>query len=84
MREQKNIENQDQQKPTDYTKEELDEFRELVELGESAHQMDRIVSRREMPKFVKRVGKQKCDEMFKVLTAEFIFDWKEKYAKGQS
>lgn len=54
----------------DYTKSELDEFRELVEKGESCHQMDRIHSRLDMPKFIERVGKDKCDEMFKELQAE--------------
>ena len=55
---------------TDYTKEELNEFRALVEAGESRVQMDRIRNRLEMPKFVARMGKEKCDAMFKVLTAE--------------
>lgn len=53
-----------------YTEEELNEFRELVELGESCHQMDRINSRLEMPKFIKRVGREKCDAMFEVLKQE--------------
>lgn len=53
-----------------YTKDELDEFRELVEKGESQYQMDRIDSRLEMPKFVARVGKAKCDVMFEVLKKE--------------
>lgn len=53
-----------------YTEEELNEFRELVELGESSHQMDRIHSRLDMPKFIERVGKEKCDAMFEVLKQE--------------
>lgn len=53
-----------------YTEEELNELRELVELGESSHQMDRIHSRLDMPKFIERVGKEKCDAMFEVLKQE--------------
>lgn len=53
-----------------YTEEELDEFRNLVEMGESCHQMDRINSRLEMPKFIERVGREKCDAMFEVLKQE--------------
>lgn len=55
-----------------FTKEELDEFRSLVEDGESHSQMRRINSRLEMPDFIKRVGKEKCDAMFEVLKLEFI------------
>lgn len=51
----------------EYTQEELDEFKKLVEMAESRSQMDRIESRLKMPKFVEKVGKAKCDEMFKVL-----------------
>jgi len=54
----------------EYTKEELDEFRRLVELGESIQQMDRINSRLRMPKFIERVGRDKCEEMFEVLKRE--------------
>jgi hypothetical protein len=50
-----------------YTDDELNEFRKLVELGESCHQMDRINSRLDMPHFIERVGKEKCNEMYKVL-----------------
>jgi hypothetical protein len=55
---------------TNYTEEEFNEFRRLVEMGESHHQMDRINSRLEMPGFIKRVGKEKCDEMFDILMEE--------------
>jgi len=55
-----------------YTKDELDEFRRLVEKGESIDQLDRIQSRLAMPHFVERVGREKCNEMFKVLEAEYI------------
>ena len=53
-----------------YTNEELDEFRDLVEAGESQDQCERIRSRIDMPKFIDRVGKDKCDAMFEVLKAE--------------
>ncbi len=53
-----------------YTKEELDEFRDLVEAGESLRQMERIRSRLDMPKFIERVGRDKCDEMFEELVKE--------------
>lgn len=56
-----------------YTEEELNEFRELVELGESCHQMDRINSCLEMPNFIKRVGREKCDAMFEVLKQEIEY-----------
>lgn len=55
---------------SEYTKEELDEFRTLVEQCESCHQMDRIHGRLDMPKFVERVGRDKCDAMFEVLKQE--------------
>lgn len=53
-----------------YTQAELKQFRRLVELGESLRQMDRIESRLRMPKFIERVGREKCDAMFEVLKAE--------------
>ena len=49
---------------------ELDEFRRLVEMGESHNQMDRICSRLEMPKFVERVGQTECERMFEILKKE--------------
>lgn len=55
---------------SEYTKEELDEFRTRVEQCESCHQMDRIHGRLDMSKFVERVGKDKCDAMFEVLKQE--------------
>jgi hypothetical protein len=54
----------------EYTQEEFDEFKKLVETAESRDQMDRIESRLKMPKFVEKAGKAKCDEMFKVLCNE--------------
>jgi hypothetical protein len=55
----------------EFTKEELDEFRVLVEKGESRQQMDRIESRLDMPKFIERVGRDKCNAMFEVLKKEY-------------
>lgn len=54
----------------DYTQEELDEFRELVEMAVSQQQMDCIYARLNTPEFVARVGKEKCDQMFEVLKKE--------------
>jgi hypothetical protein len=54
----------------DYTEKELKEFRRLVQMGESSRQMERIASRLEMPRFIKKVGRQKCDAMFEVLKTE--------------
>ena len=54
----------------DYTQEELKEFRRLVQLGESSRQTDRIESRLEIPRFIEKVGRQKCDAMFEVLKTE--------------
>lgn len=55
---------------TAYTKEELDEFRGLVEKAESINQIARIESRLRMPEFIDRVGREKCDAMFEVLKRE--------------
>jgi len=55
---------------TNWTLDEYDEFLRLVNLGSSSDQMDRIESRLEMPKFIKRVGKNRCDEMFGVMKEE--------------
>ena len=56
---------------TTYTAEELDEFRDLVEAGESQNQLERIRSRLDLPKFVERAGREKCNAMFEVLKAEY-------------
>lgn len=56
---------------TTYTTDELDEFRDLVEAGESQNQLERIRSRLALPKFVERVGREKCEAMFEVLKAEY-------------
>lgn len=53
-----------------YTKAELDEFRKLVQDAESLNQMRRLNAKLEQPKFIERVGKEKCDVMFEVLKKE--------------
>ena len=53
-----------------HTTEELNEFRALVELSESRNQLDRIEARLNMPRFIERVGREKCDAMFAVLCDE--------------
>ncbi len=55
----------------EYSKEELDEFRDLVEAGENRQQLERIRSRLDMPKFIERVGLDKCNAMFEVLKDEY-------------
>jgi hypothetical protein len=53
-----------------WTADELKRFKRLADLSGSPRQMDRIESRIEMPKFVKEHGKEKCDAMWKHLTAK--------------
>jgi len=53
-----------------YTDSDYQEFRRLVEMGESQHQMDRIHSRLDLPKLIDRLGRDTCDEMFKRLCSE--------------
>ena len=48
----------------------MNEFRDLVEAAESPSQLDRIRSRLDMPKFIERVGRDKCEAMFEVLKEE--------------
>jgi hypothetical protein len=47
-----------------WTSAEYRKFKQLVDLAGSLRQMDRITARLEMPKFIERVGKEKCDLMF--------------------
>ena len=54
----------------EYSPHELNEFRRLVEFGESIRQTDRIQSRLDMPRFIERVGRAKCEAMFEVLKKE--------------
>ena len=53
-----------------YTRKEYNEFKRLVMLAESIRQMDRIKARLEQPKFIERVGREKCDLMFEELKKE--------------
>lgn len=48
----------------EYTKEELAEFNRLTNKLSSLNQMHRIEARLDMPKFVEKHGKEKCDAMF--------------------
>jgi len=54
----------------EYTQEEYDQFRDLVFASKSQDLMDRIRARIDFHDFIKRVGKEKCDAMFKVLCEE--------------
>lgn len=51
-----------------WTQEELDEFNDLTWKMCSANQMDRISARLDMPKFIEKHGKPKCDAMYAYLT----------------
>ena len=51
-----------------WTEEELTEFDRLTWKVCSPVQVDRIMGRLEMSKFVKKHGRPKCDAMFKHLT----------------
>ena len=53
-----------------YTREQYAEFKQLVLLAESIHQMDRIEARLQQPKFIARVGKDVCELMFEELKRE--------------
>lgn len=53
-----------------WTPEELAEFDRLIDLTSSRNQMDRIHARFEMPKFIEKHGKAKCDAMWAHLEAE--------------
>lgn len=53
-----------------YTTEAMAEFRDLVEAGESRDQLERIRSRVSMPRFIAKVGRERCDAMFEILKAE--------------
>lgn len=56
---------------TIYTTEELNEFRDLVEAGESQDHMERFRSRFTLPKFIERVGRERCNTMFEALKTEY-------------
>lgn len=48
----------------EWTNDELKEFDRLTKKASSFHQLDRIHARLEMPKFIAKHGKEKCDAMF--------------------
>lgn len=50
-----------------FTHDEFKEFFRLVTMSGSQYQMDRINSRLEMPGFIRRVGRDLCDEMFALI-----------------
>ena len=50
-----------------FTPEDMNEFTQLVILGESHDQMSRITSRLEFPAFIERVGRETCNAMFDIL-----------------
>lgn len=52
-------------KQTSNDDEDFEEFKSLYNLSGSRNQMDRIISRMDMPKFVKKHGVEKCDEFMK-------------------
>ena len=52
-----------------YTKEELDEFDMLTSANSSPHQVERIMARLDLRKFVAEHGKDKCDAMFAEIQA---------------
>lgn len=47
-----------------WTPEELAEFDDLIDAQCSLNQLERIRSRIDMPKFIAKHGKEKCDAMF--------------------
>lgn len=51
-----------------FTKEEFAEFFRLVNMSDSPSQMDRINSRLEMPGFVRKTGRDKCDRMWELIS----------------
>lgn len=48
----------------EWTDEELAEFDRLTSLSSSSHQMHRIESRIELPKFIDKHGMDKCNAMY--------------------
>ncbi|QCW18488.1 hypothetical protein bas09_0058 [Changchunvirus paulsarasin] len=50
-----------------FTKEQFSEFFRLVQMSGSCNQMDRINSRLDMPKFIKEHGRDKCNEMWRLI-----------------
>ncbi len=54
----------------EYTEAEFKEFRKLVYMLTSSNQLARINARIDMPGFVERVGREKCDAMYARINEE--------------
>ena len=50
-----------------FPKEQFTKFFRLVTMSGSGNQMDRINARLDMPKFVAETGRDKCNEMWKLI-----------------
>jgi len=53
-----------------WTEEEFEEFAHISDNLSSPDQCDRIGARMDMPRFVEKHGKEKCDLMFEELTKD--------------
>ena len=53
-----------------WTKEDLREFKKLVDMSGSRNQMMRIEARIQMPKFIEKHGQEKCDAMWAHINKE--------------
>lgn len=51
-----------------FTRKQFTEFFRLVNMSSSAHQMDRINSRLEMPGFIKEAGRENCNAMWELIS----------------
>ncbi len=51
-----------------YTKEQFEEFQELIEYSGSSCQQKRTHARQQLPKFTLKHGQKLCDEMYAVIT----------------
>lgn len=51
-----------------FTRKQFTEFFRLVNMSSSAHQMDRINSRLEMPAFIKENGRETCNAMWELIS----------------
>lgn len=51
-----------------FTRKQFNDFFRLVQMSGSAHQMDRINSRLDMPAFIKATGRANCDAMYELIS----------------
>ncbi|AKE44814.1 hypothetical protein AU106_gp183 [Sinorhizobium phage phiM9] len=58
------MQHEDQMSNVSYTQEELEEFNRLTWTQSSLNNLERIIGRLEMSKFVKEHSKEKCDAMW--------------------